>query len=114
MRVKGIGASKHKLGEFAFTALHMPGLDRGGLEVYTCIQCELHLVEGLKANMFIGNDVLYIESFTINLASASTHILICSVTIIINARNRSQFLKRNVLANVTTFIPPKSEALVNF
>ena len=63
--------------------------------------------------MLIGNNVLYNKGFTINLANASAHILSCEVTIIISAKNHSQFLKRNVLANTTTFIPPKSEALVN-
>lgn len=37
--------------------------------------------------MFIGNDVLYTEGFTINLASTSTHILSYEVTIIVNARS---------------------------
>ena len=113
LKVRGIGASRHESGEFAFTALYMPGLNQEGSEVYAYVQCKLHLVDGLKANMLIGNDVLYTESFTINLASASAHILSCGVTIVINARNHSQFLKRNVLANTTTFIPLKSEALVN-
>ena len=113
LKVRGISVSRHKSGEFAFTALYIPSLNREGSEVYACVLCELHLVDGLKANMLIGNDVLCIKGFTINLASASAHILSCGVTIVINTRNHSQFLKRNVLANTTLFIPPKSEALVN-
>ena len=114
LKVRGIGASRHESNEFALTALYIPGLDREGSEVYACIKCELHLVEGLKANMLIGNNILCTEGFTINLASASAHILSCGVTIVINARNHSQFLRRNVLADATTFIPPKSEAFINF
>ena len=114
LKVRGIGASRHESNEFALTALYIPGLDREGSEVYACIKCELHLVEGLKANMLIGNDILCTEGFTINLASASAHILSCGVTIVIDARNHSQFLRRNVLADATTFIPPKSKALINF
>ena len=114
LKVKGIGASRHESKEFALTALHIPGLDREGSEVYACIKCELHLVEGLKANILIGNDIHCTEGFTINLASAYAHILSCGVTIVINARNHSQFLRCNVLANATTFIPPKSEALIDF
>ena len=113
LKVRGIGASRHKSEEFALTALYMPGLDREGLEVYACVQYELHLVDGLKANMLIGNDVFCTEGFTINLANASAHILSCGVTIVISARNHLQFLRRNVLANTTTFISPKSEALVD-
>lgn len=64
--------------------------------------------------MLIGNDILCTEGFAINLASVSAHILSCGVTIVVDVRNHSQFLKRKVLANATTFIPPKSEALINF
>ena len=117
LKVRGIGASRHESDEseeFVLTALYILGLDQRGMEVYACVKCKLHLVEGLKANMLIGNNVFYTEVFTINLASASAHILSCGVSIVISARSHSQFLKRNVLANVTIFVPPKSEALVNF
>ena len=114
LKVRGIGTSRHESIKFVLTALYIPGLDREGSEVYACIKCKLHLVEDLKANMLIGNNIFCTEGFTINFASASTHILSCGVTIIINARNHSQFLRRNVLADTTTFIPPKSEALINF
>ena len=113
LKVRGIGASRHESGEFALTAFYTPGLDREGSEVYACVQCELHLVNSLKANMLIGNNVLCTEGFTINLANASAHILSCGITIVISAKNHSQFLKHNVLANTTTFISPKSEALIN-
>ena len=113
LKVRGIGASRHKSREFALTALYMSGLDKEGSGVYACVQCELYLVDGLKANMLIGNNVFCTEGFTINLANASAHIISCGVTIVISARNHLQFLRRNVLANTTTFIPPKSEALVD-
>ena len=114
LKVRGIGTSKHKSKEFALIALYIPGLDQEGSEVYACIKCELHLVESLKANIIIGNNILCTEGFTINLASAFTHIPSCGVTIVINTRNHSQFLRCNVLANATTFMPPKSEAFINF
>ena len=113
LKVISIGASRHESGEFAFTALYMPGFDRGGSEVYACVQYELHQVDSLKANMLIGNNVFCTKDFTINLANASAHMLSCGVTIVISARSHSQFLKRNVLANTTTFIPPKSETLID-
>lgn len=114
LKVRGIGVSRHKSEEFAFTALYMPGLDQKGSEIYACINCKLHLIEGLKANMLIGNNVLCTKSFTINFASAFAHIFSYEVIIVIKARNHLQLLRRNVLANLTTFLLPKSEALVNF
>lgn len=91
----------------------MPSLDRGGSEVYTCVQYKLQLVDNLKVNMLIENNVFYTEGFTINLANIFAHILSCKVTIVINTRNYSQFLKHNVLINTIIFILPKSEALVD-
>lgn len=114
LKVRGIGASRHKSEEFAFTTFYMPDLDQGGLVVYACIKCELHLVENLKANMLIGNNIFCTDGFTINLASASAYILSYGLTIIVNAKNNSQFLKCNIFANATTFIPLKSKALVDF
>lgn len=114
LKVRGIGASRHKLEKFVLTALYIPGLDQRSTEVYACVKCKLHLVEGLKANILIGNNIFCTKSYTIKLASGFAHILSCRVTIVVSARSHSQFLKRNVLANATTFILTKSEALVGF
>lgn len=64
--------------------------------------------------MFIRNDIFYTKGFTINLASAFIYILSCGVTIVINARNHLQFLRHNILANLTTFILFKFEIFVIF
>lgn len=85
LKVKGIDVSRLKSKEFVLTAFYILGLNRKGSEVYACIKCKLHLVEDFKANMLIGNNILYIEGFTINLASVSAHILRCGVIIVINA-----------------------------
>lgn len=37
LKVRGIGASRHELKKFALTALYMPGLDKRGSKVYSCI-----------------------------------------------------------------------------
>ena len=114
LKVRSISVSRHKSEKFAITALYILSLDQGDSKIYACIKCKLYLAERLKANIFIRNNVLCTEGFIINLASAFAHILNCEITIGINARNHSQFLKRNILANATTFIPLKSKAFVNF
>lgn len=114
LKVKGIGASRHKLEEFVLTTLYISGLDQRNTDVYACVKCKLHLIEGLKANMLIRKNFFYIEGFIINLASTSANILSYGMTIVVSARNHSQFLKRNVLANTTTFVSAKFEALISF
>lgn len=114
LKVKGIGASRYKSEKFALTAFYMQGLNWEDLEVYVYINCKLHLIKSLKANILIGNDVFYTKGFKINLTSASAHILSCEITIVINARNHLEFLIHNMLANLTTFILPKSKIFVIF
>lgn len=114
LKVRSIGASRHKSEECALTALYIPGFDQRGTELYVYIKYKLYLVKGLKVNMLIGNNILCTEGFTINLASIFTHILSCRVTIVISTKSHLQFLKHNVLVSAITFVSPKSEVLVNF
>ncbi len=114
LKVRGIGASKHESGQFALTTLYIPSTDEKGREVYASITCELHLVDGLKANMLVGNDVLCTEGFAGNLYNSSALIHSCGVRININARQHSQFLRHRALASASTIIPPHSEVLIVF
>lgn len=105
LKVRGIGASKNKSGDFAFTTIYIPGIDEKGHKVYMSINCELHLVDGLKTNMLVGNDVLCIEGFAINLSTSSAFIHSCGVKIDINARQNSEFLRRKALVSASTIVP---------
>lgn len=60
LKVKGISAFKHELEKFILTMVYILGFDGNGYKVYVSIICELHLVDGLKANMLVENDVLCI------------------------------------------------------
>lgn len=114
LKVKGINASKHKLRDFILIALYISSLNQKSLEVYAYIKCELHLVEGLKANINIGNNIFYTKDFSINFTNTSAHIPNCGIDIAISARHYSEFLKHKVLANAATFIATKFETFVLF
>lgn len=114
LKVRGIGASKHGSGDFALMTIYIPGFDGNGREVYTSIICELHLINRLKANMLVGNDVLCTGGFAINLSSSSALIHSCGVSININARQHSEFLIYKALASASTIISLRLEALVAF
>lgn len=74
LKVRNIGASKHKSREFALTTFYIPGFNYDQRKVYIYIKCKLYLIEGLKANMLIGNNILYTKSFLINLLNFSIYI----------------------------------------
>lgn len=105
LKVKSISASKHKLGDFAFTTIYISSIDKKNSEVYASIICELYLVDKLKAIMLMGNNVLCIEGFTINLSTSFALIYSCNVNININAREHSEFLRQMALASALTIVP---------
>lgn len=88
--------------------------DENGREVYTSITCKLHLINRLKANMLVENDVLCTEGFAINRSSSSALIHSCDIRIDINARQHSKFLRHRGLASASTIIPSCLEALITF
>lgn len=114
LKVKGIGVSKHESEKFALTGLYILSFNQEGLEIYTCIKYKLYLIEGLKINMLIGNNVFYTKGFSINLANVFTHIPSYGVDIVISAQYHSKFWKHKVLANTTTSILSKFKAFVPF
>ena len=112
LNVRGIGTSKYESAQFATISLYFPGEDQAGQRVYTSIKCELHLVDGLRANILVGNDILSPEGFAINVSKNCTFIGSCGVTITINAKRRGQFLKRKLLASDDNVIPPCSKSMI--
>lgn len=114
LKVRDIGATKHESGDVALATIYILGIDEKGREVYASISCELYLVDGLKANMLVSNDMLCTKSFAINLSTPFALIYSCGVKIDINTRQYSKFLRHKALTSTPTIVPPLSEALVAF
>lgn len=107
LKVRGIGASMYESRDFALTTNYIPSIDEKGREVYASISYELYQVNGLKANILVSNDMLYTESFTINLSTSSALIHCCGVKIDINVRQYSKFLKYRAPAGALTIMLPR-------
>ena len=113
LKVRGMGASKHESSEFAALSLYFSGKNNVGDLVYAALQCEIHLVEGLYANLLIGNDIRSPEAMVIDLGKKTALIDACKVTINVNTKQRGQFFARKVLTSQDSVIPPRSEALIS-
>lgn len=113
LKVRGIGASKHESSEFAALSLYFPGKNAVGNLVYAAFWCEIHLVEGLRANLLVGNDIMSPEAMVIDLGKKTAVIGACGVSIDVNARQRGQFLARKLLINQDSVIPPRSKAMIS-
>lgn len=86
LKVRGIEPSKHKSLKFVALALYFPGKNGGRNLVYATLQCEIHFVEGLYANLLIGNDIMSPEAIVIDLKKKTALIGACKVIININAK----------------------------
>ena len=58
LKGREIGSAKHNSDEFVSVPLYFLGRDKSKQLVYVQIDRELHLVDSLRANMLIGNDII--------------------------------------------------------
>ena len=78
LRVKGIAGNSHSAAEYAIVQLQIPGKDsETGAACEAVITQEFHLVDGLKAHMLIGTNIIVPEQCTIDLAKLSIAIGTC-------------------------------------
>ena len=69
--VRGIRISKYETSEYITVPIYLPGVqDTGpnsGSKALACIRRELYLVDNLRTNMLVGNDILGPEEIVINI-----------------------------------------------
>lgn len=69
--VRGIGISKHETSEYITVPIYLLGVQDTGSKseskALACIRRELHLVDNLRANILVGNDILGPEEIIINI-----------------------------------------------
>lgn len=112
LKFRGKEASKYKSVQFAQLFLFFSGKNNKEQKVYTSIRCELYLVEGLRANILMGNNILAPESFVLNVGLGHSLMESCRVKITFRAIQRSQFLRKKLLTEKNKFVPPRSKAMI--
>lgn len=73
---------------------------------------EVHLVDDLKANMLIGNDLIGPEGITIDVASKSAYISSCGLTVPVEVKTPRVVVHTPVHARKTVIVPPRSKMIV--
>ena len=114
LSVRGIGSSKHETGEYVCAPLYLIGTKDDDSPAYACLRRELHLVDGLKANMLIGNDIIGPEGILIDISKGSVYISSCGIKLMVDAKQRGPFIRREILAESNIVLPPHSERLIPF
>lgn len=86
LKIRGINALKHKSAKFPVLSLYFPGKNNTEQLVYAALNCEIHLVEGLQANLLIGNNILSSKRVVINIGRKNALIESCGVIVTNNAK----------------------------
>ena len=113
LSVRGLGTSRHQTDEYVLMPFYCPGVDENGQKALACIRRELHIVDDLRAKMLIGNDIVGAEQIIIDVAGNKASIGSCKMEVPIEARQRGQFIRRNVHAKLATIVPPRSKLIVS-
>lgn len=114
LKIRDIRSSRHELDKFISMSLYFPGIDSTNRLAYTHIYKNFHIVEVLKANLLLNNDILATKRVIIDLANKSAIILSCQGIIFITARPRGQPVQRKMLVDRSLIISPEFETLVQF
>lgn len=86
LKVKGIGLSKYETDEYISISLYMIRKKDDDLETYTYAQRKLYWMDGFKANVLIGNNIIGPESIFINISHKFTYISSYKIKIFIQAK----------------------------
>ena len=111
LKVRGVGSSRHKTSEYVTIPIYLLGQVEGK-EVLAYFRREMYLIDDLRAKMLLSNDILGPEGFIIDVANSKAYISSYNVAVPMSARQRGQFITRNIHAKEMSLVPPHSEILI--
>lgn len=88
------------------------GADKYKQPLYGCIHRQIHLIDGLKANMLVKNNINGPKSIMIDLANSTAFIINYNIWIAITDRQKGQPLKEKLMADTIVFLPPNFQSLI--
>lgn len=89
LKVKGIKTLKHESVLFVKVFLFLPGENIESHQTYALFSYKFYLVENLKTNILVRNNIFILEGFIFNLKIGHAIVENCKVTIFIKTRQKS-------------------------
>ena len=101
--VTGIGSNRHTANQYAMVDFYFKSTSNSTAH----FKREIHLVEDLKANALIGNDILGPEGIVLDLKNEKATVGACqNLELALEVKTRSPQIRRSVLVRKKTVIPP--------
>lgn len=88
LKVNRIKASKHKSGKFIALSIYFSSKNNAKQLVYASLTYEIYLIKSLRANLLIGNNIIFPKGFVIDVKEFSVLIKSCKMISSINARQK--------------------------
>ena len=113
LKVKNIETSKYKTDKYVFKAIYFPVISNKGQRLVVYIHREFYLVDNLRVNIFIGNDIIGTKDITIDIANKKAYVSGCKATVPITPRQRGQFVRRALHLTTCIMISLRLQAFVS-
>ena len=110
--IRGLETNKHITDRYAMISMYFKEKDKQGNEIRAVITRKIHLINDLKANILLENDVLDSELFDIFMSKSTAYIESCDVTISILITNQRSFKTKSVHSTKIKIIASNSEQLI--
>ena len=88
LKVRDIGTSKHKTDKYIVKTLYFSAINNKNQQVVACIRCELHLVDNLRANILIKNNIVGTKGIIINIAKEKAYVPGCKALLSLSAHQQ--------------------------
>ena len=114
LEVRGLDTIKHQSFDYAIVDIHLFDI-KNGEQVNALIRREIHLVDNLKTNMLIDNDIIDFESIIIDMQKRKIFIISCDVvaSLEIDFSRSSSDVSHFVHLRKTTIISPHTKMFIS-
>ena len=112
LKVRGLGSKMHETWEYAVADIYLPDT-KNGKEVISVLRREIHLIENLKANMLLGNDVIDSEKIVLDVTKKSAVIGSTDATIALKPRSARNAISKLVHLRKSVVVPARTEMTVD-
>lgn len=97
LKVRNIRSLKHKFDEFVSMSFYFFGINSTNYSAYAHIYWKFHIIEGLKTNLLVSNNILAIERVIIDPINKSIIISSYQVILSIATRQKSHLMQKKGL-----------------
>ena len=114
LKVRSINSITHETNEFVMIFIYFLDTNKFEKSAFANITRKIHLIDDLKINMLIENDILEFESFIIDVSKKTITINNCEIIIELFIKQRDFFVRRNILSNHKIIVSLDSQARISF